>query len=95
MGIALNSAVSGLAAAQTRFASAAERVTTPPTGVPEGQKLRAPERSAGIRPPANIPESETVRDVVDLKQAELGYKAAAKVLSAISDTEKNLLDILS
>ncbi len=95
MGIALNSAISGLAVAQTRFVSAAERVTVPPTGVPEGQKSRAPERSAGIRPPANISDADFTRDVVDLKQAELGYKAAAKVLSAINDTEKSLLDILS
>ncbi len=95
MGIALNSAVSGLAAAQTRFASAAERVTVPPSSVPEGQKSRAPERAAGILPPANISEADLTRDVVDLKQAELGYRAAAKVLSAINDTEKNLLDILS
>lgn len=95
MGIALNTAVSGLASAQTRFASAAERVAAPVANGASEPKSQAPERPSRIRPPVGVNDADFTRDVVDLKQAEIDYKVAAKVLSAISDTEKNLLDILS
>ena len=105
MGSALNTAISGLHAAEARVASASSRVTDtaraeisqPDQTIspPPSPNAQAPERPAGIRPPTGLNDTDLIRDVIDLKAAEAGYKVAAKVLTAIKNTEDSLLDIFS
>ncbi len=101
MGLALNTAISGLHAAEARVATASSRITDiawaeiSQPDQPISPNVQAPERPAGIRPPSGFNDAGLIRDVVDLKAAETGYKVAAKVLAAIKDTEDSLLDIVS
>ena len=95
--MAISTALSGLQAAGSRFATSAKAVSgaAPISVAREG--LPAPERPSGVPDISlqNLPETDLVQNLVDLKFAAINYKANAKTLAAIAKTEKNLLDILS
>jgi len=90
----LHAAEARVATASSRIMETA-RVEISQPNQPIFPNVQAPERPAGIRPPTGLNDADLIREIVDLKAAEIGYKVAAKVLTAIKGTEESLLDILS
>jgi len=96
MSPAITNALSGLQAASFRFSNAAQAIAQPVADTGPQQTIPAPERPAGnVQLASETRATSLVENVADLKLAELSYKANAKVLGLIADTEESLLDILS
>lgn len=95
MSVALTSAISGLNAAETRFDNAARQTVQAAAQQATAAQRVSTVKPGGIAAPAGLHQVDLLESVTDLKAAETGYKAAAKVLSLIADTEDSLLDILS
>lgn len=97
MSIAISTALSGLQAAGSRFASSAQAVSAATTSPRASDVTPVPERPSGAADVSiqDLSETDMVQSLVDLKLAAISYKANAKTLSLIAKTEKSLLDILS
>ncbi len=79
---ALNSALSGLHTASRNFERAASDI------------VRSGTRSSDDAL-AGADDSDLVDGLVGLKEAEVQFKASAKLIGALARTEKHLLDILA
>lgn len=100
---ALTTAISGLKNAAARVDAAATRIVR--AGITAGNAVNAD--PATPVPPATPPASgaplnaapvfqdDLLGGILDLKQAEIAYKANAKVVASVGDLKKTLLDTLS
>ncbi|MBZ0216812.1 MAG: hypothetical protein K8F25_09690 [Fimbriimonadaceae bacterium] len=98
MSLAISSALSGLQAASARLTGAARTIAgTNPANPSAINNVQTAERPSGKPDTASGSFAETgvTKNLVDIKQAEISYKANAKVLSVLARTEEGLLDILS
>ena len=94
---ALNTAIAGLQNAAARVDQAARTIVR--AGFEAGNSVNAdpdaPPPAAGASLDRAPVEPDLLTGIVDLKQAELAYRANAKVVASVGDLEKSLLDILS
>jgi hypothetical protein len=79
---ALNSALSGLHSASQKFDRAASDIVRGGTG-------------SSAQAQTGADDTDLVDGLVGLKEAEVQFKASAKLIGAIARTEKHLLDILA
>lgn len=93
---ALNTAVSGLKAAAARVNEAATTIVRAGT-----QAVNTANRTASPAPQTGAPlnaaplvEHDLLTGILNLKQAELAYKANAKLIASLGETERETLDIL-
>jgi hypothetical protein len=93
---ALSHALTGLKSAASAFTKAAETIARAPVsrsestpGAPQAGPL------TGTQPLSRPPEDTLLTGTLDLLQAEHAYKANAKVFAAVSETEREVIDILS
>ena len=93
---ALNTAISGLKAAASRVNDAATTIVR--AGVTAGNAINAdpatPPVSGAPLNAAPLVEHDILTGIIDLKQAELAYKANAKLIASLAKTERATLDIL-
>lgn len=93
---ALNTAMSGMRLFSTRAGEAAREIVDAGLSahsalqtVPQSQVKPTPPPAAPL-----APQPDLARGVVNLKLAEIGYKASAKVAAAVSDMHRQLLDVV-
>ncbi|GAK44265.1 conserved protein [Tepidicaulis marinus] len=97
---ALSHALTGLKSAAAAFTKAAETIARAPVSRPENtsetplETLQAGPLT-GTQPLSRPPEDTLLTGTLDLLQAEHAYKANAKVFAAVSETEREVIDILS
>lgn len=93
---ALSHALTGLKSAASAFTKAAETIARAPVSRSENTS-EAPQAGplTGTQPLSRPPEDTLLTGTLDLVQAEHAYKANAKVFAAVSETEREVIDILS
>jgi flagellar basal body rod protein FlgC len=99
MSSALAIAAGGLQAASRSFETAARTIVSAGATATESVGQAAEPAASGGAPLAAVPPFEEGPDLfeglIDLKLAEISYKANAKVFAAASRLEDSLLDILA
>lgn len=92
---AIATALGGLHSAAGRFNEAATRIVRAGTVSQSALQEPAPPPAAGAPlDRAPVLSDDLVTGIVDMKLAELSYKANAKVLAAAAELEKTTIDIL-
>ncbi len=97
MSLAISTSLAGLQAASTRLSGAARAVAGTHEELSASEPDRAAEHPSGAArfPPNPLPDNDLFKNLTDLKEAEISYKASAKAVAVIARTEESLLDILS
>lgn len=95
---ALNTAVSGLKTAAARVNDAAAttivRAGTQAVNTANGTVQPTPPTGSAPLNAAPVLEHDLLTGILDLKQAELAYKANAKLIASLEETKRETLDIL-
>lgn len=96
---ALNTAVSGLKAAASRVNDAATTIVR--AGAETSNAINTDSAAPAAPPVSGAPlnaapvlDHDLLTGILDLKQAELAYKANAKLIASLGETEREVLDIL-
>lgn len=90
-------AAAGMRAAENQVSATAERIvrlasTTPSAPV---QPAMATQSASPQATPAAVPSAELTEEMVNLKQAELGFRAGLRTFRAAEKMARHALDILT
>ena len=102
---AIQNAFAGIQTASKQFEGAAKdivnsstqnnAITSPASSQPTGELPTNNSPVAGLESVLGNQGADLTSSIVSLKEAELSYKASAKVLGALNDTQKEVLETLA
>jgi len=97
---AISTSLSGLQSAAQRLNVSAENIVTssqsvPGSKIPGVDQINRPANSGGPTVVNFNPPADLVSSLVDLKLAEISYKASAQALKVALEIDKNLIDQVS
>lgn len=97
MSSALSIAAGGLRTATVQFESAARDIVSAGTSFQSEPAPQSDPSTSGGAPIslASFPEPDLTQGVIDLKLAEISYKANAKVFEVAANLQREALDILA